>query len=104
MNPNSVKYFFEFFFYNKYANNFRQYFENQDRLSIWNEDQKEYYIPAMFLDFIEEDGKIKGNMELLLPDDYNLYDNDNRKYYMNYPHNLVGHLILQKPASSDLDT
>lgn len=96
MDSKEELYNFEFFFYNNHAVDYKRYFENRSRLSIWNEDFPDFYMPSMFIEGKEIEGKILGKMLVILPSKKNLHDNKNSKYYMNLPHNLVGHLILKK--------
>ncbi|SRX75276.1 hypothetical protein AEQU3_02270 [Aequorivita antarctica] len=89
-----TKYPFEFYFYNKYAFNFEKYFDNKDRITIWSETNEKFAFPAEFSNYKVLDDKILGTLILLTKEDRNLYDIENRKYFMNHPDNLVGHLIL----------
>lgn len=99
----TVKYNFEFYFYNKYAVNYDRYFNDKMRLTIWSEENENIAFPAMFNEFELVNDKIIGTMILLLKDSRNLYEIKNRKYYMNNPNNLVGHLILLEGNEEIID-
>ncbi len=94
MNKTTKKFQFEFFFYNDFASNFEKYFEEKMRLPVWNEDTPMDTMTGEFLEFDMSEGKIIGFMNLLINENENLFDKKNRKYLMNHPDRLVGHLIL----------
>ncbi len=88
------KYKFEFYFYNEHANNYSNYFKNKARLPIWKEGFPDKNMTAEFLEYNETDDKILGYLNVLLGDKKDLLISDDRKYLMNHPDRLVGHLIL----------
>ncbi|MHA7060315.1 hypothetical protein ACWGOQ_0024075 [Aquimarina sp. M1] len=94
------KYKFEIYFYNEHAENYSNYFENNARLPIWREGYPDENMTAEFLDYSRSDNKIIGHLNVLLRNEKDLLKYEGRKYLMNHPNRLVGHLILLDNDSS----
>lgn len=88
------KYKFEFYFYNEHASNYSNYFTNKARLPIWREGFPDINMTAEFLDYKIFNDKIIGHLNVLLGNKKDLLEYDDRKYLMNHPDRLVGHIIL----------
>ena len=88
------KYKFEFFFTEKYLPNFDRYFSKKMRLPIWRKGEPENTMTAEFIDYSMKEDRIIGHMNVLLHENIDLCQIDNKVYLMNHPDNLVGRLEL----------
>lgn len=89
-----VKYKFVFHFNNNHSLKYEKFFENRMRLPIWGEEEPDNCFTGEFLDFEIFGKNIIGNMNVLSDTSENLHDKKNKKYFMNHPEDIVGHMIL----------
>jgi len=92
MSSKTIKYKFDFYFYNQYGCDFENFFLNRSRVTIHNVEANISF-PAMFIEFTESNNKITGYMHVLLFKTNSLFELKGNKYLINYPY-TVGHLTL----------